>query len=315
MSTSFLQIEPTTRCNFHCIYCCGRSMTQEQISPCVFEAILRDFPSLKHVQLQGEGEPLLHPQFLELVEALCNRGIGVSFITNGSLLEPGLSRRLVSLGVCNVNISLDTGDPEEFRRIRRSSFVVVARGIRSLVAAKRERQSSTPAVGMCVTLLRSSHSQLEDLCRLYEGLGMDGGIGIQFLQTMPYYAERYCPELLPEMMTRVKQRQFMLSLPKRVARLARRFVQSDGFYKSMGERSGGGCPWLERGGYISAAGRFTACVLIKDATRFGLGKVGADSAQRIEAAREEMRLQFSHGLAPPACSGCSLAAGLRIARN
>ena len=51
-----------------------------------FEAALAAFPELKHIELQGEGESLLHPRFLDMVTAARARGIKISFITNGSFL-------------------------------------------------------------------------------------------------------------------------------------------------------------------------------------------------------------------------------------
>ena len=51
-----LQVEPTTRCNFVCGFCCGRAMDQSDLSFEAFEQMLARFPDLERLELHGEGE-------------------------------------------------------------------------------------------------------------------------------------------------------------------------------------------------------------------------------------------------------------------
>src|SRR5262245_45883400 len=62
MSVRFLQIEPTTRCNFTCGFCAGRAMAQTDLPFERFAETLDSFPAVEHIELQGEGESLMHPQ-------------------------------------------------------------------------------------------------------------------------------------------------------------------------------------------------------------------------------------------------------------
>src|SRR5437868_464777 len=71
----FAQIEPTTRCNFTCGFCAGRYMPQRDLTWDDFQTFLAAHPALRHVELQGEGEPLLHPLFFDMVAACRARGI------------------------------------------------------------------------------------------------------------------------------------------------------------------------------------------------------------------------------------------------
>lgn len=71
------------------------------------------------IRLTG-GEPLLHPEVLQMVERL-SVGMGeavkdISMTTNASLL-PGKCAALKAAGLSRLNISLDTLDPEVFRQI------------------------------------------------------------------------------------------------------------------------------------------------------------------------------------------------------
>ena len=82
----FLQIEPTTRCNFTCGFCAGRQMTQSDMNIETFEAIISTMTGVRHIELQGEGEPLLVHDFFEMVQCAyaLQPGVDISFITNGS---------------------------------------------------------------------------------------------------------------------------------------------------------------------------------------------------------------------------------------
>ena len=42
----FLEIEPTTRCNFTCGFCVGRHMVQQDVNLGTFQAALEAFPAV-----------------------------------------------------------------------------------------------------------------------------------------------------------------------------------------------------------------------------------------------------------------------------
>lgn len=121
----FFQIEVTTVCNFRCFYCIGRSWRPRHMPMDLFAAILGELPSGSHiVSLQGEGEPLAHPRFWEMVERVVRAGHVPYTITNGSLVQ---ATRMAAF-FPTVGFSLDTLDPIEAERIgRRNLKRVLAR--------------------------------------------------------------------------------------------------------------------------------------------------------------------------------------------
>ncbi|WP_027340685.1 GTP 3',8-cyclase MoaA [Halonatronum saccharophilum] len=120
----YLRISVTDRCNLRCYYCMPSQgvdltdhkeiLTYEEIVK-VVQASVR--LGVKKVRLTG-GEPLLRPEIVNLVRML--KGIGgineVSLTTNGILLNK-YGEELLSVGLDRVNISLDTLDPNKFKRI------------------------------------------------------------------------------------------------------------------------------------------------------------------------------------------------------
>ena len=308
----FLQIEPTTRCNFTCGFCVGRHMRQRDMAWETYEEVLRAFPKLAHIELQGEGEPLLHPRFFDMVEAAHRRHpyIQVSTITNGSLLETHVER-LLDVGLHRILVSIESPDPAEFRAIRGGDLAVVTRGIERLTTERRRRGLADPAVGFAVTLLRRTRRAVPAIVELYERLGMDGGIAIQPLQIMPTYQVLYSAETRAEILSLSDAQEFTEAIQNdaRVRQVLRRPVRAISFYRQMWHAmcdAPPGCAWLERGLFIDAGGEALPCCFVKDAGDHGLGAVTLEG-QRIVARRAEMQAQLRSGTIPLACAHCDAA--------
>jgi MoaA/NifB/PqqE/SkfB family radical SAM enzyme len=312
VTVRYLQIEPTTRCNFTCGFCCGRSMPQEDLAWSTFEASLATFPDLAHVELQGEGESLLHPEFFRMAEALRDRGVRVSIITNGSLLHPSIADRLLDAGLSKISVSLESADPETFRKIRGGKLEKVVANLERLLAARRERGAATPVVGLSVTVLRSTEAHRQAIYDLYERLGLDGGITLQPLQEMESYARHYGADVAAEELDaraadRVLARFFSDPALRRIT-AARPPIR--GFYEEMSEGWSAGsrrCPYLDAGMYVHRDGAVTACCMIKDTGRHALGRIGETDAAALVAGRAALAAELAQGVIPAPCQGCTLA--------
>lgn len=70
------------------------------------------------VRISGGGEPMLHPQAVELFEHAKRAGAKVGLITNGSRFTPESTRRLLEAGVDMVEFSVDAADPDTYARVR-----------------------------------------------------------------------------------------------------------------------------------------------------------------------------------------------------
>jgi GTP 3',8-cyclase len=121
-----LRISVTDRCNFRCVYCMplDRYEWLNRSEILSFEEIARlagIFISLgiERIRLTG-GEPLLRRGLEKLVDRLARlEGLkDISLTTNGSLLVEKAAV-LREAGLKRINISVDTLDPEKFRRITR----------------------------------------------------------------------------------------------------------------------------------------------------------------------------------------------------
>ncbi len=104
----FLDI--TYRCNLHCAHCFTNSHLShpdELSTEQVFSLIEQMEDAGTGMLALAGGEPLLRPDFFDVVEYATKRGIKVGMTTNGLCLTEAISKRLHDLGVATISISLD----------------------------------------------------------------------------------------------------------------------------------------------------------------------------------------------------------------
>ena len=216
-------------------------MPQQDLSRADFNAILAQWPKLTGIEIQGEGEPLIHPDFFALLidaKRRCPEAV-LSTISNGSLFNASNIERLLQSPLNQLWISLETLNPLEFKRLRGGKLSRVLRGLRLLLAAKRA-QGADLKIGFAVTLLHSQHAQLPAISRLYHALGMDGGISLQGLQTMPAYLQYYGAELIGELLQQkdgeaIRQ---IIASDAQVKRAIFDYRQQGSFYARMQQKAG-----------------------------------------------------------------------------
>src|SRR5688500_16017565 len=82
-----IAIEPTTSCNLRCPECPSglRSFTRPTglVSKDLFQRVIDELaPTLNYLTFYFQGEPYLHPQFLDMVRYASSKGIYTSTSTN-----------------------------------------------------------------------------------------------------------------------------------------------------------------------------------------------------------------------------------------
>jgi cyclic pyranopterin phosphate synthase len=180
---TYVRLSVTDRCDFRCVYCMNEEMiflprakilTLEELAQ-----VGRAFTELgvSKLRITG-GEPLVRKNVLWLFQTLgrlpCLKELVLT--TNGSQLER-LAAPLKEAGVKRINISLDSLDPERFRRITRvGNLSKVLRGIEAARAAGFERLKLN-----AVILKNRNHDEVVDLARF----AIDQGMDISYIEEMP----------------------------------------------------------------------------------------------------------------------------------
>ncbi len=179
----YLRVSLTDACNLRCVYCMPENITFRPAA-----SLLQDAEILTLVQVAASlgvdkirltgGEPTIRRGVVELVRAIRQiPGIRrVAMTTNGLKLRE-LAQPLAEAGLDQVNISIDSLNPERFRRItRRGNLDEVWQGIEAAEAA-----GLSPIKINCVVTRGFNDDEVADLARLT----LDKPWEVRFIELMP----------------------------------------------------------------------------------------------------------------------------------
>jgi radical SAM protein with 4Fe4S-binding SPASM domain len=131
-------------------------------------------PRLWYLTFYFQGEPYLHPQFLDMVQYASKKKIYTATSTNAHYLTEQNARRTVESGLDRLIISLDGTTQDVYQQYRVGGRLdKVLEGTRRVVKYKRELKSQTPRVIFQFLVVRPNEHQIEDAKRLAEELGVD----------------------------------------------------------------------------------------------------------------------------------------------
>lgn len=123
-SIAILQFQYDYTCNFRCQHCCvtkirdkdpNRSFTIADVKELSRQA---DEMGLAHIVITG-GEPLVFPDFDEVVKAIDPQKFYITSDTNGWFLDDKKARHLKNIGVDKIQLSLDSLSAKEHDDFRR----------------------------------------------------------------------------------------------------------------------------------------------------------------------------------------------------
>jgi SynChlorMet cassette radical SAM/SPASM protein ScmF len=131
------------------------------------QAIAEAIPlGLKAARITG-GEPLLHPQFRQIISLLAEKGLAVNLETNGTLIDESCAEHLAKTETLKfIAISLDGAKAETHDRHRgvAGSFDKACRGIKLLVEAGKMPQ-------VIMSLHNKNIEEIEEVVKLVETIG------------------------------------------------------------------------------------------------------------------------------------------------
>jgi GTP 3',8-cyclase len=122
---NYLRISLTDKCNLRCVYCMPEDMTfrprQDLLQDEEIDRLVRIFAELGFVKFRFTGgEPTVRANVVEIIRRTARTpGVRqVAMTTNGLLLDK-LAQPLAEAGLQRVNISIDTINPEKFKKLTR----------------------------------------------------------------------------------------------------------------------------------------------------------------------------------------------------
>ena len=194
-----LSIEPTNICNLHCPECLtgnGKLLRKRgKISQDDFKRIIDQvYRELCYLLLYFQGEPFLHPQFLDFVRYAKSKGIFVATSTNGHFLSETNAGAIIRSKLDFLIVSLDGVTQESYRKYRKDGdFEQVVAGIKTLVKAKKELKVNYPLIELQFIAFQHNEHEIEQFKELGKKLGVD----ITVIKSAQIYHTRQSSEILP----------------------------------------------------------------------------------------------------------------------
>ena len=269
-----VSLEPTTSCNLRCPECPSGLRSFERPTGMLGLEVAQTFLAQAarrafYLNLYFQGEPYLHPQFLELVRLARGLGMYTATSTNGHYLTPARAAQTVTSGLSRLIISIDGTTQGTYQAYRvGGSLQKVLDGTRNLLAARRQAGAAHPYIIWQYLVVGPNEHQVDDARRMAAELGVDE---IRF-KTAQIYDYENGSELIPQN-----------------PRYSRYQKRKDGRYK-MRHTLSDRC-WKSWSGCVATwDGRIVPCCFDKDA-HHQMGQISTQSLPTIWRSDAYMRFR------------------------
>lgn len=174
-----LSVEPTTACNLRCPECPSglRSFTRPtgKMSGEIFTKIIDELhETLFYLIFYFQGEPYLHPDFLDLVKYATSKNIYTATSTNAHFLTKAMAQRTVDSGLDRMIISIDGASQATYESYRKEGELTkVLEGTKNILEARSASKKNTPLVVWQFLVVRPNEHEVGEIKRLANEYGVD----------------------------------------------------------------------------------------------------------------------------------------------
>ena len=176
----YIRIKPTNKCCHNCYFCVynydfskmhEKTNRVDEIPIEKMLEILEDLKSIgvKAITYSGGGEPLIHPNILEILDKTLELGIDLSILTNGQFITDKIAKRLVKSKW--VRISVDYFSHDSFIKSGRGNakmFDFLVENVKSFTSMDRSCE-----VGVNYIITKNNYKNLIDSAEFLMSLGVN----------------------------------------------------------------------------------------------------------------------------------------------
>ena len=140
----------TEICNLNCKMCFLKQIKSEKkiINLDIIRKVVKELIYLRPRYNLTGGEPFLYPEIKEIIKHIKTKGLYLSIVTNGTLIE-NFAETIVHSGVDKLSISID-GSPQKHDTIRRTpgAFSKTLKGIQAINYEKKKQNKKKPTLSL-----------------------------------------------------------------------------------------------------------------------------------------------------------------------
>lgn len=192
-----IKIELTNECNLQCSFCPHNKLTRKKgyMSSETFNRIvseLKDTHQKFEVELSGFGEPLMHPEFFDLIDQNTFPLTWKTYLyTNGTLLKK--MKKLVEIEFDCIFFSIDAYFPKTYEQLKKQDFLrPVLKNIEKLSSLKQKNNKILSFVSrymkknqLALTMIKTIETKRE-----YSSFFVDWGYYIQAQSDFKYHEKK-----------------------------------------------------------------------------------------------------------------------------
>jgi radical SAM protein with 4Fe4S-binding SPASM domain len=174
-----LSIEPTTACNLGCPECPSglKQFTRPtgKLDLALHQTMLHQTSkSVFYINYYFQGEPFLHPQFLDLIRQAKKHKIYTATSTNAHFIDQKKAEEIIESGLDRLIISIDGLTQETYENYRvHGNLAKVIEATKLLIAAKKQKKSATPHLIFQFLAVKPNEHEIPAVFTLGNELGID----------------------------------------------------------------------------------------------------------------------------------------------
>jgi len=176
----YLQIEPSSICNFRCVFCfeTDKSFTNKKngfmgtMNLNLFKEIIDAIEgNIEFISLASRGEPLACPDISEMLEYTNGKFLNLKINTNASLLNEKKCHAILSGGVKTVVFSADAADEKLYSELRvNGNLKKVLKNIETFKNIREKNYSKNPIISRVSGVKFSKEQNFDEMKKLWSGL-------------------------------------------------------------------------------------------------------------------------------------------------
>jgi len=164
-------------CNHKCVGCHSKTLHASKhkfLEAKKIKEVIDEAKKLgiKGIELSGGGEPLLHPDILDIITYINEQGLKVGLLTNGSVITDKSVATLID-NLLFIRVAFEGADSESYKLIHGvDHFDTIVKNVGKLVEAK-EKKKSKITIGLKALISQLNYNLIFEIAKAARSLDVD----------------------------------------------------------------------------------------------------------------------------------------------